>query len=307
MSQEFLQNLDLNKFPRTPHLQGSRYQPGDKGAPKSYSALEGRYIVAEEKLDAANTGFSFARSADMLLQSRGHYLDIDRMGGRDRQFNLFKQWGRAQEGRMLEVLEDRYVMYGEFMLAKHSMFYDNLPHLFCEFDIWDRSRECFLDTASRHALLEPVPVVSVPVLYAGVAPKRIEDLHALVGPSVARTSQWRESFENAVEREKLDLVQCWQQTDKSEHAEGLYIKVEENGKTVARYKLVRPDFIQTIIDSDSHHSDRPIIPNGLRPGVDLFAAHVDKTWACESGGRMLPEKPVSEVVEDVKRKRPALR
>ena len=278
MTHDFLHNRELAKYPRTPHLQGSRYQPGDKGAPVSYAALAGRFVVVEEKLDGANAGLSFDAGAELLLQSRGHYLDTRRMGGRERQFNLFKQWGCAQEERLLGVLEDRYVMYGEFMHAKHSIFYDALAHLFCEFDIWDRASQAFLDTAARHALLRSVPVVSVPVLYAGLAPKRVEDLIALLGPSVARTARWRASFEAEVQRQALDLAQCWQQTDKSDHAEGLYIKVEEGGRVVGRYKFVRPDFTQTILDSGSHHSERPVLPNGLRDGVDLFAATLDKRW-----------------------------
>lgn len=280
-----LQNRELAKYPRTPHLQGSRYQQGDKGRPTDYADLIGRHIVVEEKLDAANSGVSFDANAELLLQSRGHYLAVDRMGSRERDFNLFKQWGRAQEHRLLDVLEDRYVMYGEYMHAKHSVFYDALPALFCEFDIWDRSAEYFLDTASRMKLLDSVPVVSVPVLYAGVAPKRIEDLLVLVGPSAARSLQWRKSFESEVARQKLDLALCWKQTDVSDFSEGLYLKVEDNGKTVERYKFVRPDFVQTILDSDSHHSTRPTIPNGLRAGVDIFAPTTDKTWPLANDGR----------------------
>jgi len=41
---------------------------------------------------------------------------------------------------------------------------------------------------------------------------------------------------------------------------------------------VRPDFVQTILDSGSHHSTRPIIQNRLREGVDIFAATVEKSW-----------------------------
>lgn len=286
MNHEFLQNRELAKYPRTPHLQGSRYQDGDKGKPTPYSNLEGRFVVVEEKLDAANAGVSFDAGADLLLQSKGHYLAVDRMGSRERDFNLFKRWAKAQERRLLEVLEDRYVMYGEFMHAKHSVFYDALPHLFCEFDIWDRSAQAFLDTAGRMALLDPVPVVSVPVLYAGVAPKRFEDLMAMVGPSLARTERWKQSFEEEVSRQGLDLPLCWKQTDTSDCMEGLYIKVEENGKTVERYKFVRSTFTQTILDSGSHHSTRPKIPNGLRDGVDIFAGVTDKTWPCASGGRL---------------------
>lgn len=281
-----LHNRELAKYPRTPHLQGSRYQPGDKGEPVAYVELAGKTIVVEEKLDAANAGLSFDAGGQLLLQSRGHYLDVDRLGGRERQFNLFKQWARAQESRLLDVLEDRYVMYGEFMYAKHSVYYDALPHLFCEFDIWDRRAEVFLDTATRHALLADVPVVSVPVLHAGLAPQRIQDLQAMVRPSLARSTQWREAFEQEVARQALDRALCWQQTDRSELAEGLYIKVEEGGRTVGRFKLVRPDFIQTILDSQSHHSERPVVPNRLRAGVDLFGPEVDRRWPIAGDGRL---------------------
>ncbi len=281
-----LQNRELAKYPRTPHLQGSRYQPGDKGAPTPYKDLAGRFLVVEAKLDGANAAASFSEGAELLLQSRGHYLHLDTLSGRERAFATFKRWGCAHEGRLLEVLEDRYVMYGEFMHAKHSVYYDALAHVFCEFDIWDRSREVFLDTQGRHELLAPVPVVSVPVLYAGTAPPRYQDLMEMIAPSVARTRAWRDAFEEEVRSQGLDLDLCWKQTDRSDLDEGLYIKVEEDGKTVDRYKLVRTDFVQTILDSGSHHSTRPIIPNRLRPGVDIFAPTVDKTWPCANDGRL---------------------
>ena len=286
MTHTCLHNRELAKYPRTPHLQGSRYQPGDNGDPVPYAELLGKTIVVEEKLDAANAGLSFDAAGQLLLQSRGHYLDVDRLGGRERQFNLFKQWARAHEGQLLDVLEDRYVLYGEFMHAKHSVYYDALPHLFCEFDIRDRRTGDFLDTPARHALLAGVPVVSVPVLYAGLAPPRMQALQALLAPSLARTGQWRAAFEDEVARQGLDLALCWQQTDRSELAEGLYIKVEEGGRTVGHFKLVRPDFIQTILDSQSHHSERPVIPNRLRAGVDLFGPEVDKRWPLAGGGRL---------------------
>lgn len=286
MTQLHLQNRELAKYPRTPHLQGSRYQPGDKGLPIPYNNLAGRFIVIEEKLDAANSGVSFDAGAQLHLQSRGHYLDVDRMGGRERHFNLFKQWARAQEARLIEVLEDRYVMYGEFMGVKHSVFYDALPAAFIEFDVWDRSTETFLDTRGRHELLSNVPVVSVPVLYAGVAPQRYEDLHNLVQPSLARTPRWRDAFEAEVERCGLDLALAWKQTDQSDLSEGLYIKLEEEGRTVGRCKLVRPSFTQTILDSGSHHSTRPVIPNGFRASVDIFAAVADKRWPGANEGRL---------------------
>ncbi|MGC4047286.1 MAG: hypothetical protein QM758_26095 [Armatimonas sp.] len=60
------------------------------------------------------------------------------------------------------------------------------------------------------------------------------------------------------------------ETDKSRLSEGLYIKIEENGAVIERYKWVRPDFLQTILESGSHWKARPIIPNQLREGVNLW-------------------------------------
>jgi hypothetical protein len=52
--------------------------------------------------------------------------------------------------------------------------------------------------------------------------------------------------------------------------EGLYVKVEQEGVVTERYKLVRSSFLQTVIDSQTHWMDRPLVPNGLRPGVALL-------------------------------------
>jgi hypothetical protein len=53
--------------------------------------------------------------------------------------------------------------------------------------------------------------------------------------------------------------------------EGLYVKVEEDGRVVERYKLVRPSFLQTVAAGNDHWLERPVVANQLRPGVDLFS------------------------------------
>lgn len=286
---DFIQNLELYKYPSTPHLEGSRLQKGDipdtaaskrKDTHAPYSRLLGRYIVVEEKLDGANAGISFSPGGELLLQSRGHYLAG---GGRERQFGLFKRWAAAHERALLERLGDRYVLYGEWMGKKHSVFYNHLPHLFCEFDIYDRSGGVFLSTTARRVLLCDVPVLAVPVLYAGIAPRRIQDLLALLGPSLARTPAWREDFEHAARREGLDLAKCWAQADKSDLAEGLYIKTEDSGVVTGRYKWVRSDFVQAIADSNMHHSQQPFVPNQLAPGADIYAPRLAVGWGNVKG------------------------
>jgi len=273
---------EILKYPRTPHLEGSRLQPGDEGDEHvRLATLAGCHAVVEEKLDGANVGISFTAGGELLLQSRGHYLVG---GGRERQFAPFKQWACAHEERLLVLLEDRYVMYGEWLFAKHSVSYDRLPHWFCEFDVYDRVDGVFLSTPRRRALLAGSPVVSVPVLQAGAMPHDLKALRALVRPSLAKTPRWREAFEQGVQRQGLDLALAWRQTDKSDLAEGLYVKIEDENRVIGRYKWVRPDFVQTILDSGSHHSTRPLVPNGLAPRVDPYAPQPTVGWANDPAG-----------------------
>ncbi|OCZ85358.1 DNA ligase [Achromobacter xylosoxidans] len=270
------QSLELFRYPRTPHLEGSRLQEGDHGHDHvPYRDLRGLRLVVEEKLDGANTGISFSPAGDLLLQSRGHYLAG---GGRERQFNFIKAWAQAHAGWLLQRLEDRYVMYGETLSKKHSVFYDALPHHFFEFDMFDRRTGAFLSTEARRELLAGGPVLSVPVLYDGLAPARLADLKALLRPSLAKTARWRDAFEATVRREGLDLALAWRQCDKSDLSEGLYIKVEADGRTLGRYKWVRADFVQAILAADKHHSEQPYVPNQLAPGVDLYAPRPRVDW-----------------------------
>ncbi|MFY2995598.1 RNA ligase family protein [Achromobacter xylosoxidans] len=277
------QSLELFRYPRTPHLEGSRLQEGDHGHDHvPYRELRGLRLVVEEKLDGANTGISFSPAGDLLLQSRGHYLVG---GGRERQFNFIKAWAQAHAGWLLQRLEDRYVMYGETLSKKHSVFYDALPHHFFEFDVLDRRTGQFLSTAARRELLAGGPVLSVPVLYDGLAPARLADLKALLRPSLAKTARWRDAFEATVRREGLDLALAWKQCDKSDLSEGLYLKVEADGQTLGRYKWVRADFVQAILASEKHHSEQPYVPNQLAPGVDLYAPHPRVDWDTLRSGK----------------------
>ena len=47
-------------------------------------------------------------------------------------------------------------MFGEWMYAKHTVFYDALPHYFMEFDIYDREKKEFLDTKRRREMTEKI-------------------------------------------------------------------------------------------------------------------------------------------------------
>ena len=157
---------EIRKYPRTPHLEGSRLQPGDEDLSQiRFSEIRGKHLVVEEKCDGANSGISFGRDGELLLQSRGHYLTG---GYRERHYNLMKQWAAVHKETFYRVLGKRYIMYGEWMYAKHTVFYDALPHYFLEFDIFDKEKGIYLDTPSRQKLTGRMPIVSVPILAEGI-------------------------------------------------------------------------------------------------------------------------------------------
>jgi hypothetical protein len=258
----------MQKYPRTHHIEGSRLQAGDEDLDNvPFTQIQGRHLVVEEKLDGANAGISFDESGRLWLQSRGHFLTG---GARERQFNLFKQWANTHAAALHAVLGDRYTLYGEWLYAKHTVFYDQLPHYFFEFDVLDSETGEFLSTPRRQELLAGVPIVSVPVLWSGTATSHRE-LLALVKHSLYKSKTWRETLQRVGAESGVSPQQVLLETDGSDLMEGLYLKVEEEGRVVERYKYVRGDFVNAILDSGTHWLKRPIVPNQLREGVDLFA------------------------------------
>ena len=258
------------KYPRTEHIEGSRIQSGDEDLKcVPFEVIRGRHLVVEEKLDGANSAISFTMHGKLQLQSRGHYLSG---GPRERQFDLLKNWAATFAPVMNGILTDRYIMFGEWMYVKHTVFYDRLPHYFMEFDIYDTRTGVFLSTPRRYELISRMncPIASVPVLKDG-AFTDLDSVTELIRPSLHKTGNWQQALRDLAIERNLDPDEVMRQTNPSDLAEGLYIKVEEEDRVVERYKFVRADFLNTILDSESHWMDRPIVPNQLAPNVDLFA------------------------------------
>ena len=260
---------ELRKYPRTRHIEGSGLQKGDhdlKIVPFTEVA-DGRHLVVEEKVDGANVGISFGPGGDLRLQCRGHYLTG---GPGEAQFSLLKPWAAAHQATLRDLLGTRYLCYGEWLYAKHTVFYDALPHYFLEFDVFDRKTETFLSTDRRHALFAGSPVVSVPVVSEGKLARQ-KDLERLIQPSLYKSADWRERLHAAALAASADPDRVAQtETDRSDRAEGLYLKWERDGKVIERYKWVRRDFLNAILKSGSHWRDRPLIVNGLADDVDIF-------------------------------------
>ena len=232
-----------------------------------FADIRGAYTVVEEKLDGANSGISFAADGTPILQSRGHVLAG---GPRERHFAPLKAWAATIASPLFDRIGDRYIVYGEWLYAKHTVFYDALPHYFCEFDVYDRHTDRYLSTARRRELLAGLPLISVPVLHAGPA-TTLAALTAHVGPSTCRTPAWRDALAAASAAAGCDPERIAAETDRDDAMEGLYLKVEDHDQVVRRLKWVRPSFLTSVLDSGTHWLDRPIVPNGLVDPAVMYA------------------------------------
>ena len=202
---------------------------------------------------------SFDNEGNLLLQSRGHYLTG---GARERHYDLMKQWANVHRDAFRSVLGSRYIMYGEWMYAKHSIYYDTLPHYFLEFDILDRETGHYLDTASRRGLTCQMPICSVPVLAEGHY-ETIDDILCHLGPSCYITDAHLDHLADTARNLGLDAEQICRQTEDTTLMEGIYIKVEEDGMVTDRLKFVRNSFLQTQETSNQAWLARAIVPNRL--------------------------------------------
>lgn len=81
---------DFVKYPRTPHLFGSRGTADDKHLAERESTdfIADPSLIVEEKLDGTNVGIHFTTAGRMVLQCRGHEITA----GMHAQYDLFKQW-----------------------------------------------------------------------------------------------------------------------------------------------------------------------------------------------------------------------
>lgn len=258
----------IYKYPRTPHLEGSGLQKGDEDlAVLPFRSLAGKQLVIEEKVDGANSAISLDANGQLLLQSRGHYLTG---GPREAQFQRLKTWAYSHTAEFWEVLTDRYILYGEWLYAKHTVFYTELPHYFLEFDIYDKQTEAFLSTSRRHSLLKQLPfVISARIVYQGQL-RSLQQLQELLTRSPYIGDNHLEKLQEICQKKQLRSDLALKETDPSTLMEGLYLKVEAGDSVIERWKYVRPGFKQALQSSESHWMNRPIIQNLLQQDATLF-------------------------------------
>lgn len=253
------------KLPRTPHIEGSRLKAGQVDPEAiEFLRLAGQFLVVEEKVDGTGVSIFFEKN-ELQIYHRGTKV------GRSGEFTLLYDWTVRHLDELYYLLEDRYVLFGEWMLHKHTIFYDRLPHYFLESDIYDTKMAIWLSTDARRALLmDHNYIKSVPVL-ATLKPNKLSQLTNLITTPFYQSSNWRHSLWNQCELVGQPLDQVYADTDQSDMAEGLYIKHEEERQLIGRYKYIRYSFLETIINSGTHLRDRAPVHNATLGGYQCLS------------------------------------
>ena len=137
---------DFTKYPRTPHLFGSKGTDDDKHLNEAESKrfVSDESLIVEEKLDGTNVGIHFSEAGEMVLQCRGHLITE----GMHPQYDLFKQWAAVKRHVMETQLENRFILFGEWVYCPMM---DRTVSLCCHSSI----SICLIATFSSRFLTEP--------------------------------------------------------------------------------------------------------------------------------------------------------
>lgn len=238
------------RSPRTFHLVGSGIADSGEGRARlEWSDLSGRHVVLEEKIDGSEVSFHFDADARLVCRERSSESTIDARGGPQRHLDALKDWLLLKEDVLFDRLGDRYLVYAEWCAFAHRIFYDRLPSYLVECDVQDKRTGEFLSTPRRLELLRGLDMVHAPVIFEGTAT-------AVMHPRdlVTRSAFCSESTVAQVTAAGVPL-------DLSGTMEGVYGKIEEEDRVVARFKWIRHDFVQSIVDGGSHWKDRRLVPN----------------------------------------------
>jgi atypical dual specificity phosphatase len=226
--------LGILKFLRTGHLMNLGAATSDDFLVSFNHTTHAPYVIITEKVDGANMGFSLSADRELLVQNRSHYITSTTHA----QFRPLYVWIETHREGLYKVLDrdhsfpERYILYGEWLVAQHSIPYSRLPDRFLTFDLYDRETQTWADRDTLERLLEGTSISLVPIMYRGPRPA-----DNVLKEMVHNPSQF---YDGPVE--------------------GIYVKEEQNGQVVNRGKIVRSDFTAGITE---HWDKAPMRKNGF--------------------------------------------
>jgi atypical dual specificity phosphatase len=196
-----------------------------------------REVIIEEKIDGANMGISIdPNTFQVIFQNRSHYVSA----GYATQFKKLNIWENKHREDLFKILvPGRHILFGEWLFAKHSIHYDNLPGYFVAFDIFDKNVGKFLSRNKLEELLSQTQITIIRKITQNTF-KKIDDIVAIV--------KYNSDYYNGP-------------------IEGIYVRVCEDDYTVDRAKIVRHDFLsgnQDITEKFQHWASKDLVENSIK-------------------------------------------
>ena len=225
----------LPDYPRTRHLPWNPNATRDDLVASEEDCriiFESDRVQVTEKVDGANCGMA----PGPIIRNRNHILrkGYTARTAAKKQFAPIWNWYYENISLFEELarLAPNTSVFGEWLLACHSVEYDRLPDYFIAYDLYDYASKRFVDPFEARSVLVAAGFAVVPELHVGKV-RRPEQLQAY-----------------------LDEPSPYSST---ERREGVYLKVGDGRWVTHRFKMVRSDFI-----AGSHFSTRAdIVKNGL--------------------------------------------
>jgi len=183
-------------------------------------------VDIEEKMDGANTGI-IRHKGGFSLQKRGSLVGQSEHA----QFQYFHGWANGVKYDNIMAIPIGYRVYGELCYAVHTIYYDSLPDYFIVFDVMENNR--WLNRKQKEDFCNKYGFEIIPLINTGSF--YIEELWNLV-------------------------------PDKSafgDVSEGIVVKKYSKKKKYLRGKIVKPEFIKSMEESD-HWTKYNIHKNKLR-------------------------------------------
>lgn len=118
------------------------------------------HTVFEEKVDGGVVGIAW--NGDMHLAIGKH--SMINYADNSKKFYGLNSWIYTNYEK-IQKIPLGWVVYGEWLRARHNIFYDKIPDFFVAFDVWDGHR--YLELQSRSDMLHRLGFAEVPLIYSG--------------------------------------------------------------------------------------------------------------------------------------------
>jgi len=212
----------LPEFPRTMHLPIDPNATSDDKIASEKDLIELLNldeVIIQEKIDGANSGFRLENDLP-LIRNRTHILNKNYSAKKtpaQKQFKSAFTWFHENKDKFIELkklLGWTPSVYGEWLYAKHTIFYDQLPDVFVAYDIYSVEDNEFICPKLSREVLQKAGFSVIPLISSGKI--TLDDL--------------------------LNYRNGKSQFSSDQKREGIYIKTTDNIHMTSRYKMVAPWF-----------------------------------------------------------------